>query len=123
MKEAAEQRQGLGDGQLIGELRVLQLNAEPLPQRAGVVLPREAQHLHFTRIRLRQAFADLDGGRLAGAVRPEQPKAFARAHVKVDAVDRDDVLKRLPELPDLQSHELSIVAYEVVTTGNDRDDR
>jgi hypothetical protein len=83
--EAAEQPQGLGHGELVGELRVLQLNAEPLAQRAGVGRPREPEDLDLPFIRGGQPLADFNGGRLAGAVGSQQAETDAARHIQIDA--------------------------------------
>src|SRR5688572_15540070 len=45
-KEAAKDAQGLLDGDLLGELGLLKLDAEALAQRARVAPPPSSQHLH-----------------------------------------------------------------------------
>ena len=102
VEEAAEQAQRFDDRQLVGELRLLQLDAQPLTQRQRVGGPPQPEHLDVAGVRLRQPFADLDRRRLAGAVRPQQAEAFAGAHVQLDAVDGDDVLVGLAEIGDAQ---------------------
>ena len=78
LEEAAEQAQRLADRQLVGELRLLQLDAQPLAQRLRIGRPAEPEHLDVARVGLRQPFADLDRRGLAGAVRTEQAEALAR---------------------------------------------
>ena len=89
----SEQREHFAHGQLVGELRFLQLNAEPLAQRAprGALAPRCPQNLDVAAVGRRQAFEDLDGGRLPGAVRSEQPEALARPDREIETRDGDDV--------------------------------
>src|SRR6185503_783517 len=102
VKEAAEQADGLLDRELFRELRLLKLNAEPLLQRFGVGLPVEAEHFYFACVARREALADLDRRRLAGAVRAEQAEAFAGLHLEVEAVHGDDVLERLTKIADAE---------------------
>jgi hypothetical protein len=90
-EEAAEQSHGLLDGELVRQLRLLQLDAEALLQRAGVGVPVHAQHLEIAGVARRQALAHLDGGGLAGAVGAEQSEAFAGEDLEVDAIDRDHI--------------------------------
>ena len=73
------------------QLRLLELDAEPLPERLVVGSPSAAEHLDVARVRLEQPLEDLDGRRLAGAVRTEQAEALARPHLEVQAGDGDDV--------------------------------
>ena len=89
--ERSEQAERLLDGQLVGELRLLQLDAEALPQLRVVRPPAQPEHLHLARIGLQEPFEDLDRGGLAGAVRTEQSEAFAALHSQRQAVDGDDV--------------------------------
>ena len=44
-----------------------------------------------------EAFADLDGGRLSGAVGAEQAEALAGRDLEVEAIDGDDIVVSLPE--------------------------
>ncbi len=92
--EAAKELQGLLDGLLVRELRLLERDADPLAQRRVVLVPGEAEELDDAGGRLGQTLEDLDGRRLARAVRPEQPEAFARRDAQVDPVDGNDVLAR-----------------------------
>ena len=101
-KEAAEELERLEDGELLGELRLLQLDAEPLAQLGRVGLPPQPEHLDDAGVGRRQALADLDRRGLAGAVRSEQAETLAGVDLEVDAVDGDDVLIRLPEILDAQ---------------------
>ena len=64
--------------------------------------PAQAEHLDLARVGLGQALADLDGRRLAGAVRAEQAEALAGLDVEVDPVDGHDVLVGLAKAADAQ---------------------
>ena len=46
--------------------------------------PAAAEHLDLARVRRGEPLADLDRGRLAGAVRAEQPEALAGADLEVE---------------------------------------
>ena len=96
--EGSEQPQGLFNGKLLAELRLLQLNPEPRAQAAVVAAPPTlAQHLDLTFVGCGQAFKDLDRRRLARAVWAEQAEALAAAHFEVEAADGDDVGVALDE--------------------------
>src|SRR5262249_3132673 len=76
---------GLLDRELLVEPCLLELDTEPLAQGAIVaVVPGLLQHAHLALVRDVETFEDLDRGRLAGAVRAEQPEALARTHLEVD---------------------------------------
>ena len=66
-------------------------------QRAVVRAPAQAEHFDVARVRLEQPLEDLDGRRLAGAVRAEQAEALARPHLEVEARDGHDVAIALVE--------------------------
>ena len=100
--EAAEEPQRLDDRQLVGELGVLQLDAEPLAQLLGIRGPAQAEDLDVASVRHGEPLADLDRRRLAGAVRAQQPEALAGGDVEVDAVDGNDLLVSLAKITDPQ---------------------
>src|SRR6267143_4479192 len=93
----SKQREYFADRELVGELRCLQLNAQPLAQRApgSAFAPRRPQNLDVAAVGRRQPLEDLDGGGLPGAVRAEQSKALARAHGEIEARDSHDVTEAL----------------------------
>jgi hypothetical protein len=100
--EAAKELERFEHRQLVGELRLLKLDAEPLAERLGIVAPAQAEHLDVTTVGRGEAFADLDRRGLAGAVRPEQAETLAGPDLQLDAVDGDDILERLPEIAHAQ---------------------
>ena len=63
----------------------------------------QAEHLDLARIGVEQAFEDLDGRRLAGAVRAEQAEALAARDLEIEAVDGDDVAVALDEAAALRA--------------------
>jgi hypothetical protein len=85
----------------------LQLNAEPLAQRApgSALAPRRSKDLDVARVRCRQPFEDLDRGGLPGAVRPKQAKAFAGPDRQVEARDGDDVTEALGQCPTVNRYD------------------
>src|SRR5882762_3353701 len=97
--ERAEQRDRLGHGEFVGELRLLQLNAESLAQGApfGAVAPRCAQHLDLAAVRWCQAFQDFDGGGLARSIRSEQAEALAGGDGQVEPRHGGDVAVALDQ--------------------------
>ena len=103
--EAAEQPHRFEHGELLGQLRLLQLDAEPLAEPRRVGGPAEPEHFHVARIRRGQPLADLDGGGLAGAVGAEQPEAFAGADLEVQARDGDHVVIALAQVANAQPAE------------------
>ena len=76
-EEAAEQLERFEDGELVGQLRLLQLNAEPLAQLAASDSQRRPSTSTTPESAVGQAFADFDGRGLAGAVRAEQAETLA----------------------------------------------
>ena len=96
--EAPKQPHRLVDGELLGELRFLELNAEPLAQLALVPVPAQSEQLDLAGIRRQQPFADLDRRRLAGAVRAEQTEAFAGGDDEVEPVDGAHVAVGLAQI-------------------------
>jgi hypothetical protein len=89
--EGPEKTERLLDGQLVGELSLLELDAETLPQLLLVGLPSAAEYLDLSTIGRKQAFQNLDRRGLAGAVRSEQSIAFASAHAERQPVDCHDI--------------------------------
>src|SRR5207237_4346987 len=89
----AEQAHRFLDRQRVGQLRVLELDAESLAQGPPLAAsgPVQPEDLHVPRIASREPLQDLDGGGLAGAVRPEQAEALARGHREIEPGDRQHV--------------------------------
>ena len=56
-----------------------------------VASQRMPEHLDLAVVRLEQPLADLDGGRLAGAVRAEQAEALAGRDLEIEAVNGNHV--------------------------------
>jgi len=96
--EAAEQADRFEDGELVGELRILKLDAEPLAELRGARIPAHAQHFDVAGIGGNQPLADFHGGGLAGAVRSEQAEAFAGADFEFQAVDGEHILVSFPQV-------------------------
>jgi hypothetical protein len=102
MEKAAEQPHRLTHGELFGQLCVLQLDTEALAQAAGVCAPPEAEDLNLARIRLGEALANLDRGRLSSTVGTEKTETLAQAHLQVEAGHGGDVLVALSKIADLK---------------------
>ncbi len=107
MIERPEEPQRLFDGQLLRQLRLLQLDAEPLTQLALGVAPPQPENLHVAGVGREQAFEDLDGGRLAGAVRAQESEALTTINRERETVDGDDVVVFLDEAITLHGHHRS----------------
>src|SRR5437899_12382944 len=97
--EGAKQRQRLGDSELVGELRLLQLNAEALAQCApGCTFPPwRPEDLDVPAVGNGEALEDFDGCGLAGAVGTEQTEALAGTDGEIQSLDRDHVSEALSE--------------------------
>src|SRR5262249_23480054 len=90
--ERSKKRQGLGDRELLAQLRLLQLDSEARAKRAVAALaPSLAEHLDVAFVGQRESLENLDRGRLAGAVGTEQAEALAPAHVEIEPRDCHDV--------------------------------
>ena len=74
--EAAEQLQGFFDGELVGELGFLELDADALAEFVGAGGPVEAKKLDCAFVGRSQPFADFDGCGLPCSVGTEQAKAL-----------------------------------------------
>ena len=95
------QHQVLLGGQPIVQRRVLEDDADApahLVRRRRDVQPRQPR---ASRRRLQQRAEDLDGRRLAGAVRPEEPEDLAGADGEPDPAHRLHLTVRLGEILDL----------------------
>ena len=96
--ERAEQPQRFGHGQLVGELRFLQLNAEPRAQPCRSRLPAAARAPRPRRRRpaSRPSRISIDVV-LPAPFGPEQAEALARVDVEIETVDGRDVAIALDE--------------------------
>ena len=65
----------------------LEDDPDPRAQRARALAGIEAEHADLAGGALAVALEDLDGGRLAGAVRPEQTEHLAAADLEVDSAN------------------------------------
>ena len=97
---AGEEREILGDGEAVVEGRGLEDDADPLAPveaRGGRIL---AEHGHRPAVALAVALEDLDGRRLAGAVRAEQPEDLALRDLEADSAQRLELVVGLAEIVD-----------------------
>src|SRR5213592_1310851 len=94
--ERSKQPEHFADGELIGELRLLQLDPEAFAQRASwrPILPPHAENLDVATVGRREAFEDLDRSRLPGTVRAEQAETLAGRDAEIETRDGHDI----PEL-------------------------
>src|SRR5439155_4965353 len=70
------------------QTRLLEGDAQPLPQRVVLLSPVPAEDLYLARCRRQQPFQDFDGRGLARAVRSEQAEAFSAPDLEIEAVNR-----------------------------------
>ena len=95
-----EDRVHLADGQARPELRRLEDDADPLLEAALSGAGIEAEHLDLAAVTLSVALEDLDGRRLAGAVRPEEAEDLTRRNLEVDPAHRLERAVGLAQAPD-----------------------
>ena len=91
----------LGDRHLRPRLRVLEDDAHPLPERSLPATGVEAEHRDLSRVASAVALEDLDGRRLAGAVRAEQAEDLALLDRERDPANGLVVAVRLAQAPDV----------------------
>ena len=89
--EPADHLQVLEAGQVLVHGRVLAGEPDPLSDPGRVADDVEACDARLAAVGLEQRGQDPDGGRLARAVRPEQPEDAPGLGVQVDAAQGDDV--------------------------------
>ena len=95
----AEYGECLLNGELVGELRFLELNAQAFAERAsfGAFAPGHAKNLDVAAVLECQSLEDFDGRGLACPVRAQQAEALAARDGQVDAGNRDDVAEALEQ--------------------------
>ena len=113
MVEGAKEPQRLLDPQLVGELRLLQLYAETLTQLVLMRTPCHPEHFDVALVWRQQSLEDLDGRRLAGAVRTQQPEALAALDGQREPVDGDDVSIALANVLAPQRESVGHVSHSV----------
>ena len=86
--ERREQVEGLADGHPVGELALLELDADERPQSVAVPARVEAEDPDGAGVGRPETGDRLDGGCLAGAVRSEDAEDLALLDGEGDAVDR-----------------------------------
>ena len=96
-KEAAEEEGHLFDRQLVGQMRLLQRDADPVAERRLVFVPAHAEHFDLAARRRIEALEDLAGRGLPRAVRPQKSEALPAANLEIEAVDGGDVVVPLDE--------------------------
>jgi hypothetical protein len=89
------------DPQLVRQLAVLELHAEPLGQLVPVVPGVEPEDADLATVRGSQPLDAFHGRGLACAVGPEDPEDLARLDRKGDVVDGHGVPVALVQLPHL----------------------
>ena len=84
---AANRLQGLGDPEPAGQRRILQLRADALPKLRRLRCRVEPENANRAAVGAAQALHALHGGRLAGAVRPEDAEDLASLDTEREVVD------------------------------------
>ena len=95
--EGAVQLHRLADLELVGQLALLQLRAEQLPQLTGVASRVDATDPDGPAVRGAQPLDTLDGRGLAGPVGPQDAEDLARLDGEADPVHRGVVAVALDE--------------------------
>ena len=98
---AGEDRVRLADGEVRPQLGLLEDDADPLAEVRRRPLGIGAEHAHLAGVAVAVALEDLDGRRLAGAVRAEQPEDLAFLDREVDPAHRLEVPVGLAQAADL----------------------
>ena len=105
---------GLPDADLVGELALLELDADDAVELVAVALRVEPEHADRARVGRPQPADGLDGGGLAGAVGAEDGEDLARLDREGDAVDGRPVAVALGEVGDFDDvHAPSVAAGPV----------
>ncbi len=97
---AREHAMHLADGEQRRVLRVLEDDADALAKRGRRVARVVAEHRGNAGVAPAVALEDLDGRRLAGAVRAEEPEDLACGHLEADPAERLDAAVRLAQVAD-----------------------
>src|SRR5262249_16003757 len=100
--EAAEHAHRFFDGELVGELRLLTLNAQALAQLVLVARPPQTEELDAAGVGGEKTLADLDRRRLAGTVGAEQAETLASGDREIESIHGFDVAVVLAQTFDEQ---------------------
>src|SRR5580704_788393 len=92
----------LGDGDLVGQLALLELDADQLPCLGAVTVGVDAEHPDRAAVGMAQPLGALDGGGLARAVRAEDAEDLALLDAQAEVVDRDLLAVPLAQVADLK---------------------
>ena len=102
---AGQQVDGLAAGQRRPQRDIAGHISDLAVQRDGVGPRVAAEQPHAAAVGLDQTQQDPDGGRLAGAVGPEEAVHFALAHAQVEAVERPNRAEVLCQIADFDGRE------------------
>src|SRR4029453_9977516 len=122
--EGAEHPDRLLDGELVAQLRLLEVKpraaAQPLIMSA---IPMLAENLDIPRIGRGESLEDLDRRRLACAVGTEQAETLTAGDLEIQASDSHDVAVALdePAAAKRSGHGTSIVSEAVLRNARGRD--
>ena len=103
LKKTAKKTDRFMHGELLGKLRVLQLNAKALSKLRRIRIPSHAEHFHISRIRIRESFTNFYGRRLPRPVWPKQTETFPRMNFQVQFIDGNHVFVCFSEMADAES--------------------
>ena len=96
--ETAKQTQGLGNGHLLSELRLLQLHADTLAQRPVVTFtPSLPEYLDRSFVRRCQSLQYPNRRGLPRPVWPKQPETFSFEHLEIEPINGRDIGESLHE--------------------------
>ena len=98
--EGREQLDGLGDRHAVGELALLELDADECPQAIAIVLRIEPENPDRAGVRPAQSGDRLDRRRLSRAVRPEDSEDLPLFDAEGDAVDSRSAVVALGDVGD-----------------------
>src|SRR4029077_3328422 len=98
---AGEDRVRLATREVRPQRGLLENDADPFPEVRCRTFRIAAEHAHLTGVAFAVALEDLDRRRLAGAVRPEQPKDLTFIDREVDLPDVLEVPVGLAQAADL----------------------
>jgi hypothetical protein len=90
-RRSLEEGDCLLDCELVGELRLLERDPEPLPHGVVILAPPLTQDLDLASGRGEEALEHLDGRGLSRAVRSEKPETLADRDLEIDPAHRLDL--------------------------------
>jgi hypothetical protein len=108
-----EQANPLEHGELLGKLRVLQLNPKPLTELRSLRVPVQAEYLDVPRIPGGHALADFYSRCFPRAVGSEKAKTIAEPRLEIETSDGNHVLVGPPRIADAKGGSGRVFQYGV----------